>query len=152
MASRGESIPRSLVMMGGPIDARKSLTAVNSLAMSKSIEWFEANTIHNVPPPHPGAGQRVYTGFLQNLGFIAMNPSNHLQSHWDYFQNLVRGDEQDAQVHIHFYDGYNAVLDMDAHYYLNTIRTVFKDYALPNGTWMVRNEIVKSQDIQGRPC
>lgn len=149
MASRGESTPRSLVMMGGPIDARKSPTAVNSLAMSKSIEWFEANTIHNVPPPHPGVGRRVYPGFLQHMGFIAMNPSNHLQSHWDYFQNLVRGDEQDAQAHIRFYDEYNAVLDMDAHYYLDTIRTVFKDYALPNGTWMVRNELVKPQDIQG---
>ncbi|NDB10254.1 MAG: polyhydroxyalkanoate depolymerase, partial [Burkholderiaceae bacterium] len=120
MASRGESTPRSLVMMGGPIDARKSPTAVNSLAMSKSIEWFEANTIYNVPPPHPGAGRRVYPGFLQHMGFIAMNPSNHFQSHWDYFQNLVRGDEQDAKAHIRFYDEYNAVLDMDAHYYLDT--------------------------------
>jgi len=148
MASRGESTPRSLIMMGGPIDARKSPTAVNSLAMSKSIEWFEANTIHNVPPPHPGVGRRVYPGFLQHMGFIAMNPSNHLQSHWDYFQNLVRGDEQDAQAHIRFYDEYNAVLDMDAHYYLDTIRTVFKDYALPNGTWKIGNELVKPQDIQ----
>ncbi|MEY4398888.1 MAG: hypothetical protein RLZZ539_217 [Pseudomonadota bacterium] len=147
MASRGESTPRSLVMMGGPIDARKSPTAVNSLAMSKSIEWFEANTIYNVPPPHPGAGRRVYPGFLQHMGFIAMNPSNHFQSHWDYFQNLVRGDEQDAKAHIRFYDEYNAVLDMDAHYYLDTIRTVFKDYALPNGNWMVGNELVKPQDI-----
>jgi poly(3-hydroxybutyrate) depolymerase len=147
MASRGESTPRSLVMMGGPIDARKSPTAVNSLAMSTSIEWFEANTIYNVPPPHPGAGRRVYPGFLQHMGFIAMNPSNHFQSHWDYFQNLVRGDEQDAKAHIRFYDEYNAVLDMDAHYYLDTIRTVFKDYALPNGNWMVGNELVKPQDI-----
>jgi poly(3-hydroxybutyrate) depolymerase len=147
MASRGESTPCSLVMMGGPIDARKSPTAVNSLAMSKSIEWFEANTIYNVPPPHPGAGRRVYPGFLQHMGFIAMNPSNHFQSHWDYFQNLVRGDEQDAKAHIRFYDEYNAVLDMDAHYYLDTIRTVFKDYALPNGNWMVGNELVKPQDI-----
>jgi len=147
MASRGESTPRSLVMMGGPIDARKSPTAVNSLAMSKSIEWFEANTIYNVPPPHPGAGRRVYPGFLQHMGFIAMNPSNHFQSHWDNFQNLVRGDEQDAKAHIRFYDEYNAVLDMDAHYYLDTIRTVFKDYALPNGNWMVGNELVKPQDI-----
>ncbi|NCX40092.1 MAG: polyhydroxyalkanoate depolymerase [Burkholderiaceae bacterium] len=147
MASRGESTPRSLVMMGGPIDARKSPTAVNSLAMSKSIEWFEANTIYNVPPPHPGAGRRVYPGFLQHMGFIAMNPSNHFQSHWDFFQNLVRGDEQDAKAHIRFYDEYNAVLDMDAHYYLDTIRTVFKDYALPNGNWMVGNELVKPQDI-----
>ncbi len=147
MASRGEDTPRTLIMMGGPIDARKSPTSVNSLAMNKSIQWFESNTIYNVPPPHPGVGRRVYPGFLQHLGFIAMNPSNHLQSHWDYFQNLVRGDEQDAQAHIRFYDEYNAVLDMDAHYYLDTIKTVFQEYSLPNGTWMVSDELVKPQDI-----
>ena len=148
MASRGEATPKSLIMMGGPIDARKHPTAVNSLATNKSIHWFEANTIHNVPPPHPGVGRRVYPGFLQHLGFIAMNPSNHMQSHWDFFQNLVRGDEQDAKAHIRFYDEYNAVLDMDAHYYLDTIRTVFQECALPNGTWMVNDELVKPHDIQ----
>jgi poly(3-hydroxybutyrate) depolymerase len=148
MASRGEATPKSLIMMGGPIDARKHPTAVNSLATNKSIQWFEANTIHNVPPPHPGVGRRVYPGFLQHLGFIAMNPSNHMQSHWDFFQNLVRGDEQDAKAHIRFYDEYNAVLDMDAHYYLDTIRTVFQECALPNGTWMVNDELVKPHDIQ----
>jgi poly(3-hydroxybutyrate) depolymerase len=147
MASRGEDTPKTLIMMGGPIDARKHPTEVNSLAMNKSIHWFEANTIHNVPPPYPGVGRRVYPGFLQHLGFIAMNPSNHMQSHWDYFQNLVRGDEQDAQAHIRFYDEYNAVLDMDAHYYLDTIKTVFQEYSLPNGTWMVSDELVKPQDI-----
>ena len=148
MASRGEATPKSLIMMGGPIDARKHPTAVNSLATNKSIQWFEANTIHNVPPPHPGVGRRVYPGFLQHLGFIAMNPSNHMQSHWDFFQNLVRGDEQDAKAHIRFYDEYNAVLDMDAHYYLDTIRTVFQECALPNGTWKVNGELVKPEDIQ----
>ncbi len=148
MASRGEATPKSLIMMGGPIDARKHPTAVNSLATNKSIQWFEANTIQNVPPPHPGVGRRVYPGFLQHLGFIAMNPSNHMQSHWDFFQNLVRGDEQDAKAHIRFYDEYNAVLDMDAHYYLDTIRTVFQECALPNGTWMVNDELVKPHDIQ----
>jgi len=77
-----------------------------------------------------------------------MNPQNHLQSHWDYFQNLVRGDEQDAESHIRFYDEYNAVLDLDAKFYLDTIKTVFQDYALPNGTWEVAGELVKPQDIK----
>jgi poly(3-hydroxybutyrate) depolymerase len=77
-----------------------------------------------------------------------MNPQNHVQSHWDYFQNLVRGDEQDAESHIRFYDEYNAVIDMDAKYYLDTIRTVFQDYSLPNGTWLVAGDLVKPQDIE----
>ena len=148
MASRGEATPASMIMMGGPIDARKSPTAVNSLADQKSYDWFESHVVYKVPPPHVGAGRRVYPGFLQHTGFIAMNPQNHLQSHWDYFQNLVRGDEEDAKAHIQFYDEYNAVLDMDAKYYLDTIKTVFQDFALPNGTWKVAGELVKPEDIQ----
>jgi poly(3-hydroxybutyrate) depolymerase len=148
MASAGEATPASMIMMGGPIDARKSPTAVNNLADQKSFEWFESHVIYNVPPNYPGAGRRVYPGFLQHTGFIAMNPQNHLQSHWDYFQNLVRGDEQDAESHIRFYDEYNAVLDLDSKFYLDTIKTVFQDYSLPNGTWEVAGKLVKPQDIK----
>ena len=111
MATAGEKTPASMIMMGGPIDARKSPTAVNNLADQKSYDWFESHVIYKVPPSYPGAGRKVYPGFLQHTGFIAMNPQNHMQSHWDYFQNLVRGDEQDAESHIRFYDEYNAVLD-----------------------------------------
>lgn len=148
MASAGEKTPASMIMMGGPIDARKSPTAVNDLADQKSYNWFASHVIYKVPPNYPGAGRDVYPGFLQHSGFLAMNPQNHMQSHWDYFQNLVRGDEQDAESHIRFYDEYNAVIDMDAKYYLDTIKTVFQDYSLPNGTWSVSGDLVKPQDIK----
>ena len=148
MASAGEATPASMIMMGGPIDARKSPTAVNNLADQKSYKWFESHVIYKVPPNYVGAGRKVYPGFLQHTGFIAMNPKNHMQSHWDYFQNLVRGDEQDAEGHIRFYDEYNAVLDMDAKFYLDTIKTVFQDYSLPNGQWKVAGDLVKPQDIK----
>jgi poly(3-hydroxybutyrate) depolymerase len=148
MASAGEKTPASMIMMGGPIDARKSPTAVNDLADQKSYNWFASHVIYKVPANYPGAGREVYPGFLQHSGFIAMNPQNHMQSHWDFFQNLVRGDEQDAESHIRFYDEYNAVIDMDAKYYLDTIKTVFQDYALPNGTWSVSGDLVKPQDIK----
>jgi poly(3-hydroxybutyrate) depolymerase len=85
MASRGEKTPLSMTMMGGPIDARKSPTAVNNLAMNKSFEWFENNVIYKVPSNFPGAGRRVYPGFLQHTGFVAMNPDRHASSHYDYF-------------------------------------------------------------------
>jgi poly(3-hydroxybutyrate) depolymerase len=78
-----------------------------------------------------------------------MNPDHHAQSHWDYFQDLVKGDKEDAQAHIEFYDEYNAVLDMDAAYYLETIKTVFQDHALPTGKWVVGGKLVKPQDIKG---
>jgi poly(3-hydroxybutyrate) depolymerase len=147
MASRGEATPRSMTMMGGPIDARKSPTAVNNLAMNKSYEWFEHNVIYRVPPNYPGAGRRVYPGFLQHTGFVAMNPDRHLSSHYDYFLDLVRGDDDSAEAHRKFYDEYNAVLDMPAEYYLDTIRTVFQEFALVNGTWRVHGELVRPQDI-----
>ena len=147
MASRGEFTPRTLTMMGGPIDARKSPTAVNNLAMNKSFEWFEANVIYRVPPNYPGASRRVYPGFLQHTGFVAMNPDRHLSSHYDYFLDLVRGDEESAESHRQFYDEYNAVLDIAAEYYLDTIKVVFQDFALVNGTWRVDKELVRPQDI-----
>lgn len=153
MASRGEVTPKTMTMMGGPIDARKSPTAVNNLAMNKSYEWFENNVIYRVPPNYPGASRRVYPGFLQHTGFVAMNPDRHANSHYDYFLDLVRGDDDSAESHRQFYDEYNAVLDMPAEYYLDTIKTVFQDFALVNGTWKVRNpkgkeELVKPQDIK----
>ena len=152
MASRGETTPLSMVMMGGPIDARRSPTAVNNLAMNKSMSWFENNVIYRVPTRFPGAGRRVYPGFLQHSGFVAMNPSNHARSHYDYFQDLIKGDDASAEAHRKFYDEYNAVLDMDANYYLETIQTVFQDFKLVNGTWDVRGdngqtERVRPQDI-----
>jgi poly(3-hydroxybutyrate) depolymerase len=147
MATHGEFSPRTLTMMGGPIDARRSPTAVNNLAMNKSYNWFEANVIYRVPPNFPGAGRRVYPGFLQHTGFVAMNPDRHLSSHYDYFLDLVRGDDDSAESHRQFYDEYNAVLDMPAEYYLDTIKTVFQDFALVNGTWDVQGTIVRPQDI-----
>jgi poly(3-hydroxybutyrate) depolymerase len=153
MASRGETTPLTMTMMGGPIDARKSPTAVNNLAMNKSYEWFENNVIYRVPTSFPGVGRRVYPGFLQHSGFVAMNPDRHLSSHYDYFKHLIAGDDASAEAHRQFYDEYNAVLDMDADYYLETIRVVFQEFSLVNGTWDVRSpegelERVRPQDIR----
>ena len=152
MATRGESTPLSMTMMGGPIDARRSPTGVNDLAVKRSYEWFENNVIYKVPHNFPGAGRRVYPGFLQYTGFVAMNPDRHTSSHYDYFKDLIKGDDISAAAHRKFYDEYNAVLDMDAHYYLETIKTVFQEYNLVNGNWDVRApdgalERVRPQDI-----
>ncbi|SFC33326.1 poly(3-hydroxybutyrate) depolymerase [Polaromonas sp. OV174] len=153
MASRGETTPLSMTMMGGPIDARKSPTAVNNLAMNKSYEWFENNVIYRVPSNFPGAGRRVYPGFLQHSGFVAMNPDRHASSHYDYFQDLIKGDDASTEAHRKFYDEYNAVLDMDADYYLDTIKTVFQEFKLVNGNWDVMGvngklERVRPEDIK----
>ncbi len=152
MASRGEKTPMSMTMMGGPIDARESPTSVNEFATGKSYEWFEKNVIYRVPEKYEGSGHRVYPGFLQHTGFVAMNPSNHAQHHIDYFNDLVKGDDAGAQAHRKFSDEYNAVLDMDADFYLDTIKVVFQDFSLAAGTSSVKNvegnmELVRPQDI-----
>jgi poly(3-hydroxybutyrate) depolymerase len=108
--------------------------------------------IYRVPTNFAGVGRRVYPGFMQHTGFVAMNPSNHAKSHYDYFQDLIKGDGASTEAHRKFYDEYNAVLDMDADYYLETIKVVFQEFNLVNGTWDIKNvdgqiERVRPQDI-----
>jgi poly(3-hydroxybutyrate) depolymerase len=149
MASeRDPHLPKSMTMMGGPIDPRKSPTQVNNLATEKPYSWFENQVIHSVPASYPGFGRKVYPGFLQHAGFIAMNPGRHAQSHWDFYMHLREGDNESAEEHRKFYDEYNAVLDMPAEYYLETIKTVFQEHRLPLGTWEVEGKLVKPQDIK----
>jgi poly(3-hydroxybutyrate) depolymerase len=141
-------LPKTMTMMGGPIDPRKSPTAVNDLAIEKPYSWFENTVIYAVPGNYPGFGRKVYPGFLQHAGFIAMNPGRHAQSHREFYQHLVRGDDDSAEGHRQFYDEYNAVLDMPAEYYLDTIKTVFQEFRLPLGTWQVGGQLVRPQDIK----
>ena len=148
MATNGETTPLTMTMMGGPIDPRSSPTKVNNLATTQPLSWFENNVIHQVPGSYPGAGRKVYPGFLQHAGFVAMNPSRHFQSHWDFYENLRRGDLEDAAAHRKFYDEYNAVLDMPAEFYLDTIHTVFQQHLLPRGLWDVAGQRVQPGDIR----
>ncbi len=149
MASDGEAtMPKSMVMMGGPIDPRKSPTQVNDLATDKPFSWFENTVIYSVPSNYPGVGRKVYPGFLQHAGFVAMNPRRHAESHWEFYLHLRRGDNESAEEHRKFYDEYNAVLDMPAEYYLETIQTVFQEFRLPTGTWEVEGKLVRPEDIK----
>jgi poly(3-hydroxybutyrate) depolymerase len=145
--NKDPKLPKTMTMMGGPIDPRKSPTAVNDLATEKPFSWFENTVIYAVPSNFPGFGRKVYPGFLQHAGFIAMNPGRHAQSHREFYQHLVRGDDEPAESHRQFYNEYNAVLDMPAEYYLDTIKTVFQDFSLPRGTWQVGGQLVRPQDI-----
>jgi poly(3-hydroxybutyrate) depolymerase len=148
MASQhDDKLPKTMTMMGGPIDPRKSPTAVNDLATEKPFSWFENTVIYAVPANYPGYGRKVYPGFLQHAGFVAMNPGRHAQSHREFYQHLVQGDDEPAESHRQFYNEYNAVLDMPAEYYLETIKTVFQDFSLPMGTWEVGGQLVRPQDI-----
>ena len=130
-ADKNEWRPRSLTMMGGPIDTRKAPTAVNTLATQRPFGWFEQNVIATVPMIYPGAGRKVYPGFLQLAGFMTMNLGSHLVSHWEMFKHLVVGDEESASATQRFYDEYRSVCDMTAEFYLQTVDVVFQRHLLP---------------------
>lgn len=135
-------VPLSMIHMGGPIDTRQSPTVVNNLADRHSLSWFETQMIQRVPTRYPGAGRLVYPGFMQLMGFIAMNPRSHLKSYHEYYLDLMRGNEPKAEKHRAFYDEYNAVCDLPAEFYLQTVKVVFQDHDLPNGTWKVGRHLI----------
>ena len=141
-ADKNPCRPRTLTMMGGPIDTREAPTAVNTLATERPFAWFEQNVIATVPLNYPGGGRRVYPGFLQLAGFMTMNLGNHLMSHWEMFKHLVQGDDDSAEATKDFYEEYRSVCDMTAEFYLQTIEVVFQQHALPKGEMMHRGRKV----------
>ncbi len=140
--------PRTLTMMGGPIDTRKAPTVVNTLATQRPFSWFEQNVIATVPMIYAGAGRKVYPGFLQLAGFMTMNLGSHLVSHWEMFKHLVVGDEESAGPTQKFYEEYRSVCDMTAEFYLQTVDVVFQKHELPKGELKHRGRLVKPDAIR----
>jgi poly(3-hydroxybutyrate) depolymerase len=147
-ASKSRWRPRTLTMMGGPIDTRKAPTAVNTLATERPLGWFQRNAIATVPLYYPGGGRKVYPGFLQLAGFMTMNLGSHLVSHWEMFKHLVEGDEEEAAATQKFYDEYRSVCDMTAEFYLQTVDAVFQKHLLPDGKLMHRGHKVDPKSIK----
>ena len=149
MAAAGnEAQPRSMTLMAGPIDTRVHPTKVNKLAESKPIEWFEKNLIASVPLRYRGAHRRVYPGFVQLAAFMSMNIDRHVKAHQELYDNLVKGEIEKAQVTKRFYDEYFAVLDLSAEFYLDTVRLVFQEHALPRGVLSWRGRKVEPKAIR----
>jgi len=140
--------PKTLTMMGGPIDTRQAPTAVNTLATQRPFAWFEQNVIATVPMIYPGAGRKVYPGFLQLAGFMTMNLGSHLISHWEMFKHLVVGDDESAHASQQFYDEYRSVCDMTAEFYLQTVDVVFQQHQLPKGELEHRGRLVRPDAIR----
>jgi polyhydroxyalkanoate depolymerase len=146
--ARSDATPLSMTLMAGPIDTRESPTAVNALAKSKPIEWFEETLIDRVPARYRGGGRRVYPGFLQLTAFLNMNLQRHVDAHFDLYKYLVDGDDAKADALRTFYDEYFAVLDLSAEFYLETVRTVFQEHALPLGRMTYRGRRVDPGAIE----
>ena len=140
--------PKSLVLMAGPVDTRINPTKVNDLAHSKPLRWFEDNVITTVPLRYPGGLRRVYPGFLQLSGFMFMNLERHVKQHIELYNDLVRGDYEEARQIEEFYDEYFAVLDMPAEFYLETIDRVFQRELLARGELTWRGNVVDPRAIR----
>lgn len=140
--------PVSMTLMAGPVDTRINPTAVNDLAQTRPIEWFEKELISTVPARYPGAGRRVYPGFVQLTAFMMMNPNRHVDAHIDIFSNLAVGKRPEADKAFDFYDEYFAVLDLTAEFYLETVSRVFQEHLLPKGELIWRNRVVNPAAIR----
>jgi polyhydroxyalkanoate depolymerase len=140
--------PRTATLLGGPVDTRRSPTALNIFARERGLRWFKRHCIHAVPVPYPGCGRQVYPGFMQLCGFMAMNPDRHLSAHWEMFERLVEGDGDSADKHREFYDEYLAVMDMTAEFYLQTLERVFLDHLLPTGRMRHRKRRVDLRSVR----
>lgn len=147
-ADNDPKLPRSMTLMGGPIDTRISPTAVSKIAVEKGLDWFRQNLVMTVPFPHPGVGREVYPGFLQLSGFMSMNIERHMDAHREFFMHLVEGDGESADKHKEFYDEYLAVMDLTAEFYLQTVDVVFIQQALPKGTMTHRGKKVDLSAIR----
>ena len=140
--------PASLTLMAGPIDCRISPTAVNKLAMTKPIEWFEKNLISSVPWRHGGGGRRVYPGFVQLSAFMSMNKDRHVNAFKEYYQHLVDDEFDKAEITRTFYEEYMAVADLSADFYIETVDLVFQKYVLPKGELTFRGRTVNPAAIR----
>ena len=147
-ADNDPDVPRSMVLMGGPIDTRINPNEVNKLAERRGLNWFRNHVIAKVPFPHPGFMRDVYPGFLQLHGFMSMNLDRHIEAHHNLFLHLVKGDGDSAQKHREFYDEYLAVMDLAAEFYLQTVDTVFIRHALPKGEMTHRGRRVDPAAIR----
>ncbi len=147
-AANDPDAPRSMTLIGGPIDTREGPTKVNEFAMRHDLDWFKQHTIHTVPLGNPGFLRKVYPGFLQLAGFMAMNMDRHVQAHWDMFDHLVQGDGENLSAKRRFYDEYRSVMDLSATYYLQTIEAVFQQHLLPRGLLFHRDQLVEPAAIR----
>jgi poly(3-hydroxybutyrate) depolymerase len=146
-AAKDPCAPRTMILIGGPIDTRRSPTAVNKLAQEKGVDWFRNNVIMKVPAPHAGMMRDVYPGFLQLGGFLSMNMDRHMDAHREMFWHMVDGDGDSAEKHRDFYDEYMSVMDLTAEFYLETVEKVFINHDLPRGTLTHRNVLVDPSKI-----
>jgi len=140
--------PRSMTLMGGPIDIREAASEVTEYGNKYSLNTLKRNIVAKVPPYYPGAMRKVYPGFVQLAGFMSMNLERHVGAYLKLFQHMVVGDGDSATAHRKFYDEYLSVMDIDARFYLDTVEHVFQNASLPKRELYIRGQHVDPWDIR----
>lgn len=150
-ARKAKHKPATLTLMGGPIDTRVSPNVLTKLTEKVPFKLFKTLNIHKVPPGYPGSGRRVYPGFYQLSGFIALNPKPHIRQYGQFPKNSLKGDEVALQKFRDFYDEYFAVLDMAEGFYLDTLKKVFFEHHIPKGIMEYRGKLVDFAKVKDLP-
>ncbi|MCJ7873828.1 polyhydroxyalkanoate depolymerase [Marinovum sp. 2_MG-2023] len=122
-----EAQPRSLTLIGGPIDPDATPTDVTDFGHRVTMGQLEQSMIQRVGFKYPGVGRKVYPGLLQLQSFMSMNSERHSKAFSDQIARVARGEASDHDAHNRFYDEYLAVMDMPAEFYLSTVERIFKN-------------------------
>lgn len=129
--------PRSLTLIGGPIDPDAAATDVTDFGRRITMGQLEQTAIQRVGFKHKGAGRMVYPGLLQLQSFISMNAERHSKAFSEQVMRVARGEATDHDAHNRFYDEYLAVMDMTAEFYLSTVERIFKNREIAKNDFMV---------------
>ncbi|MBP9048894.1 MAG: polyhydroxyalkanoate depolymerase [Tabrizicola sp.] len=132
-----EAQPRSLVLIGGPVDPDAAATEVTDFGRRITMGQLEHIAIQRVGFKYKGAGRLVYPGLLQLQSFMAMNAERHGKAFSDQILRAARGEASDHDAHNRFYDEYLAVMDMTAEFYLSTVERIFKNREIARNEFVV---------------
>lgn len=139
--------PKTLTLIGGPIDPAAAATDVTDFGDDTSIEQLRNTVIYSVGSNHAGVGRLVYPGAVQLAAFMSMKWQSHARAHWDHTLSIVKGEASEMDRHNVFYDEYLAVMDMTAEFYLSTVERVFKKREIAAGTFSVNGRVADYSKI-----
>ena len=146
-----KSQPRSLTLIGGPIDPDAAATDVTDFGRRVTMGQLEELVIQRVGMNYAGVGRKVYPGLLQLASFISMNGDTHARSFSDQIIRVAKGEGGDHDRHNRFYDEYLAVMDMSAEFYLSTVRRILKDREIAENRFSVGGQSIDIGKITSVP-
>jgi len=141
------NIPKSLILIGGPIDPDANPTEVTDFGNRVTMGQLEHVMIQNVGVKYAGVGRQVYPGLLQLTSFLSMNADRHASAFMDQILRVTKGEASDHDKHNKFYDEYLAVMDMPAEFYLSTVERIFQNREIANNNFSINGKKINFSKI-----